>query len=282
MSTTSYASLAKYAPGTYVPAFDYTGTLPANLITDEKHNITAANGRDFHFIVPLFAPFFVYDDSLVIGHTSASGIYTVLREGIDYLPAYQFIGASRSCAKPIYGAIGFINTKLAGTITLSYHTLGGNWTLDLAEITSILTNALLNPRSLSWEQVVDKPVLFPVIDHEWNLTDLVGASDIVRELHGVADAILASSDTSYTAAESNHMLDTNNPHVVNKAQVGLGNVENFPVANSAQALAGTSSDVYMTPSTTSIYVNQQIAGLDLVNTVKKLFGKHKAYFHSQS
>lgn len=45
----------------------------------------------------------------------------------------------------------------------------------------------------------------------------------------------------------NFNIRTDNPHGVTKAQVGLGQVENYPPASNAQALAGTSSQHYLTP-----------------------------------
>lgn len=46
---------------------------------------------------------------------------------------------------------------------------------------------------------------------------------------------------------SPHTTDLNNPHKVTKAQVGLGQVENFPVASVQAAVAGTDNTSYMTP-----------------------------------
>lgn len=48
-----------------------------------------------------------------------------------------------------------------------------------------------------------------------------------------------------------HLMATDNPHSVTKAQVGLGQVENYPIATSVQAKEGTAEDVYMTPLRTT-------------------------------
>lgn len=279
MATLSYEYLTPYSPGLYKPVFDNTGKLASNRVTGEKHVISAANNKDFHFIVPLFAPFFA-DETLAVGHTSSAGVYTLLRLGIDYLPAHQFIGASRACAKPIYGSISLLNTKLAGTITLTYQTLGGSWTLALSELATILTDVIINPRALSWEQVVDKPVLFPVIDHEWNLDDLVGAKEIVDEIRGVADAIAQASLQPVETVETTHVLDHNNPHNVTKTQVGLGNVQNYRVATQAEAIQGTSTTAYMTPSLTAAAINSLGAG-GSTGSAGTSVKKSRAYYQSQ-
>lgn len=54
------------------------------------------------------------------------------------------------------------------------------------------------------------------------------------------DAIVGNSLTT-------HLADMNNPHQTTKGQVGLGNVQNYPLATNAQAQAATQNDLYMTP-----------------------------------
>lgn len=75
---------------------------------------------------------------------------------------------------------------------------------------------------------------------------------------------LALGETSSTAyrgdrgkAAYDHITETDNPHAVTKAQVGLGSVINYGLATEAEAKAGTSSAKYMTP----LRVAQAIAEL---------------------
>ena len=44
-----------------------------------------------------------------------------------------------------------------------------------------------------------------------------------------------------------HIADKNNPHTTTKAQVGLGNVDNYATASTAEAQAGLVNDKFMTP-----------------------------------
>lgn len=54
-----------------------------------------------------------------------------------------------------------------------------------------------------------------------------------------------------------HIGRTDNPHNVTKAQVGLGNVDNFSTATQQQAQTGTDNASYMTPLRTSQAINTQ-------------------------
>jgi hypothetical protein len=100
-------------------------------------------------------------------------------------------------------------------------------------------------------------VAFPVIDHEWDLVDLVGASEVVDALDQIRDAIGAGGQTGLAA----HIADKTNPHDVTAAQVGLGNVQNYPIATTAQAQGGTNATTYMTP----LLVAQAITALGQAN-----------------
>jgi len=222
--------------------FDPTGASSANRVTGEQHVVNAIDFRDFNFLIPDFAPFFT--DTFVVSFRDGSNNIRTMAEGVDYIFSHQFISASKATAKPVFGSITFLNNQISGVVSLTYNTIGGNWTLSETKIAEILASALYNPRVTSWEQVVDMPVSFPVIDHEWNLVDMVGASEVVNAIEGIRDALLINSQTNAAA----HIADTNNPHQTTKEQVGLGNVQNYPIATGTEALAGTSNNTYVTPA----------------------------------
>lgn len=52
-----------------------------------------------------------------------------------------------------------------------------------------------------------------------------------------------------------HVSDQNNPHNVTKSQVGLGSVQNYPVASTTEAEAGVATNRYMTPATSVLLMN---------------------------
>lgn len=72
----------------------------------------------------------------------------------------------------------------------------------------------------------------------------------------VAQAITSQIGNAFQA----HITNYNNPHQVTKAQVGLGNVQNYPVATVADAQAGSNNTEYMTPYLTAQAVTTQALG----------------------
>jgi hypothetical protein len=69
---------------------------------------------------------------------------------------------------------------------------------------------------------------------------------------------LQSSVNNVSSSLDAHASNTSNPHGVTKAQVGLGNVQNYGIATQAQAEAGTANNVYMTPLRTKNYVDTRL------------------------
>lgn len=55
-----------------------------------------------------------------------------------------------------------------------------------------------------------------------------------------------------------HLNDKQNPHGTTKAQVGLGKVEDYPIATQQQAQVGTDNASYMTPLRVAEYCNSKV------------------------
>lgn len=70
----------------------------------------------------------------------------------------------------------------------------------------------------------------------------------------VHEAIVAVAGTALDA----HKADHSNPHQVTKAQVGLSNVNNYPVASTAEAQDTTNDVTYMTPRAVDDQVGQTL------------------------
>lgn len=180
---------------------DTSGNAPTNLIANEIHTTTEANFRDYHFVIPNFAPFYVDNFKLVYHH---SGIDRVLDEGVDYVFALPYVAGVRSIGKPMYGAISFNNLDVNGIIKLTYQTLGGEWIADKLHVLTRMTEMVYNPRTTIWDMVTDKPDIFPPIPHYNDYDDFYGQEQVVTSLNEIRDAILQGKsgpgdyDSDYT------------------------------------------------------------------------------------
>lgn len=204
--------------------FDPTGQAPSNRITGEQIIITAPGDRRYHFTMVKFAPMF--EEGLVLKIRSTDGSVTELQKGVDYYLSNQFKDASNATMHPIWGSITFLRRNIVGVLIADYNTLGDIWTIDSQKIIEILANQTRNPRTTTWEQVVERPVDFPVIDHPWNLADMVGMKEIYEVLENFYQAYLVNigggggGGGEGGAALIAHMNDRTNSHRVTANQTG--------------------------------------------------------------
>lgn len=133
---------------------------------------------------------------------------------------------------------------------------------------------------LRTEQAIAKQALIPLNNHITNTNNPHNTTAAQVGLGNVANYVVASlSDaqtgtrqdaymTPYLTAQAisaqvgttlqNHINDTSNPHHTTAAQVGLGNVQNFSIATTPDAQAGTRNDLYMTPARTTDAISYQV------------------------
>ncbi len=231
-------------PGPNVYPFDPTGNDPSCLISNELHTLTVVNNSNYHFIVPLFAPYFL--ESLTVYHQPVGSVgFQPLTLNIDYVPAYPYWGAQLRTGKKVYGAISFLNLQLDGQIRLSYQTVGGEYTLDEDKLIEITANIVYNPRITTWEQISGVNNHFPPTVHAWEPQDLVGQQDILDKLEGIINALMSINNNSNLLS---HSTNYGNPHRTDKFQVGLGNLQNFPMGTIAEIVAGISTERYVHPA----------------------------------
>lgn len=217
---------------------DLNGTNPANLIKNEPQTLQAPGPKDYYFIIPKAAPFFV--DSLKVVNSANGQPYV---EGADYQVGHLFIEAMDSIGRPIAGSIRFMRPTIIGQVLLTYQTLGGNWGFSDADILRELSNRLVNPLIRSWGDIAPLPYSFPPLPHDQRIDTLIGSKQLNDSLNRIGDILEATA----AGTSQSHIADYNNPHRVTKTQVGLGNVPNFFMASDDQNTDATRNDLFTNP-----------------------------------
>lgn len=206
----------------YAYPFDPTGQAASNRIVDEQIIVNSPGDRLFHFTLPKFAPFF--EEGAELKLRTLDGSIIPLTNKVDYYFSHKFMEATLATMHPVWGSITFLRRDIVGTLLFTYQTLGGEWTVDYQKILEIMVNTSVNPRITTWEQVTDRPREFPVIDHPWNLVDMVGWSDVVDVLERFLNAYIASLDPNTGGGSSAiiyaHINNFLNPHRTTADQVG--------------------------------------------------------------
>lgn len=234
---------------------DTTGLAASNKVSREMHVLTEVNANAYRILVLDFAP--LYQDNFVMISKDSLGVETVLRRDIDYTFTLPYASAIRSIGKMIYGAVALSNTVVQGTLYVTYQTLGGEETADVQKVRELLYEIAYNPRTTSWDVITNKPYQFPPQPHTQPLESLKGTEELIDSIEEVAQAIIDTSKESTPYLK--HILNEENPHDTDKEQVGLGLVENYPVATAKEVSDRTSVDKYVLLSQAlSIFADKRI------------------------
>ncbi len=168
---------------------DTTGSALSNRVRGEFQTLSPPTQSDnFHFIIPKSGPY--YRDTMKVRHVSTNRL---LVRGIDWEAGHYFHSASyetESVKGGIYQSILFLDRSLSGQVHLEeYFVLGGEWSLNENKILEILSNRLVDPRSVTYEQVSGKPEVFPPIEHMHPAGDLVGMREQTEATYQISAAI---------------------------------------------------------------------------------------------
>lgn len=219
---------------------------PSNLIPAEVQTLQTPGQDDYYFIIPHAAPYYV--ETLELRNHVSGALYA---EGVDYVIGHYFVDAMKSLKRPIAGSIRFLRKNITGQVRIKYHTVGGQWGFNANAILAELSNKQLNPITRSWEQIDGLPARFPSIAHDQPVDHLVGSTDIEEAIQGIATAVIAAA----AGSSQSHIDARNNPHGVTKAQVGLPDVLNLPLASLTEALNTNFASGYSTPRTVYHAIN---------------------------
>lgn len=234
-----------------------------NRVNDEPHEITTQASR---FFVPQGGPFFA------LGLQLMDSANNLLRPGIDYLALHLDFDATRATGKEVDSIIYVKNLAIAGTVKLTCHYVGGPYSATTDALQQILDDLIVSDGSqFVWGNVLNKPVQYPPAAHMHHIRNLFGTDEMVTVLEGIRMAIIngdagtlnaifqyidqkqqqlanslpgvyATQDALQTALNTH--LTASNAHP--KSAVGLGNVDNYATATTAEAQAGVNRDKFIT------------------------------------
>jgi len=254
---------------------DLDGTSPTNKIVGERREITQNTARVF---VPLAGPF--YTSTFVIRNVDTGKDLVPVD---DYVLAQPFAQASLRSGKDVMCAV-VLKVQAPITVEMDYQVVGGEYSWNLGALKDLIEELNLDERPIKWGSIIGRPTMYPPAPHIHDIGDTYGWEYVTWQLERITNAILVGDEASHDELRQqmqfirdqlqanidavdkkvdDHLNDFANPHKTTKAQVGLGLVENYQVASSAEALAGTAANRYMTPTLVSVLANR--IATELVN-----------------
>lgn len=213
--------------------FDPNGLNPANIVPEERFQITEANFRDFHFVIPTFSPFLT-SDFVVKFYTNPEDTIPakVMTEGLDYQFVLSYHAATRSIGKPVYGGISISAIRFSGTVGISYRTIGGEWIANKNYVLQVLAEKAYNPRIAYWDEVTNVQQMFPPVNHPMDFDKVYGQQELIQAIDRLRNDIAA-----------NRNADPIVRHLLNQGPLQHLTEEMLAKINSIQAGIATAEEV---------------------------------------
>lgn len=238
---------------------DFKGTLASNYREGEEHTLTKANGRVNRMFTPDFGAF--YTESLVVRQSDGK----LLVRDKDYVVTYYYKDLGAVTAKEVCAIIVVTNKDVTPGVRITYRAVGGPYALSFKELKAVLDETETAPGKIKWEDIIDKPLQYVPDDHEHEYWQLYGLESTNFNLDALGKAwalgrksliegnrtyyqnyiLLAQAAVdSYRLQVNAHIADRANPHKTDKIKIQLGNVNNWPMANTAESTTKTVNNKY--------------------------------------
>jgi len=251
---------------------DLTGSASSNAIGNESHTVPRDTSRGFALD---YGPF--YTKSLVIRKASDG---EALIAHVDYIALHQYQEATLVAGQEICAAVLITNADIEGELLVDYQVVGGGFSSSVSVIQELVAALEIDDRAIAWGDIIGKLEAFPPSPHYHDLDDFYGFEYMIAAIDRMTGAIMHGDYYDHellrqrisnlrvelqqliddqAEALTLHLGDFANPHKVTKAQIGLDLVDNFATATVAEASAGLSQTLFMTPYNTFAAI-QVLAG----------------------
>lgn len=157
---------------------DITGVATTHRIVNETHTLT----KDKQVIVPHEAAFYTNLMTIRKGNKT-------LTHGIDYEFGNFYEEATRITGKEVMVTIRFLS-KITGTVSLTYQTVGGEFTDLNDNVIELLESLIHDTRKVRFDDIINLPKAFPPQRHLHDISDISGWIALVTNMIEVRDAIL--------------------------------------------------------------------------------------------
>ena len=216
------------------------------------YTLAPAAGAEFNYIIPACAPFDASISTLTtvsIVATAKSwcgvplGVSTPLVQWLDWVPSLRFAGASAELGRGIYFAISFMDTALAGVVTVNGVSVDISFTPTNAQIAAFATGGV-NPLVTTWESFFNITTPYPQAVIGYGTTTSV---DIVSQLNTLNTMLASSSGKTSVFNFNIHISNYNNPHITTSKDLGLDAVPNW-ITGMAADMVNKNANAFVTPA----------------------------------
>lgn len=230
--------------------FDLTGRLATNKHSGEEHTLFRVAGKANRMATPKYGAY--YKESLEV--RTSTGQPLVYNK--DYFCTYYYDEIWDLNAKEVCALIVITNPEIEDNIRITYQAVGGPYSLSVDELREILDEVENSPDKIKWTDIRNKPIQFAPSLHEHEYWQLYGLETTVVNLDMLGEAwtvgrkgvlddnryyyknyvdLAQQALNEYEVKVFAHISDRGNPHLTDKFKIGLGNINNWGMANPVES-----------------------------------------------
>lgn len=247
---------------------DLTGVAKTNLVRMEPF-VIHADGRD---AIKVAQEGLFYVDSLKVYDKDKNE----LTKWWDYKPVYIFPEATKHTGESVTGFVQILNKEVTVGGYMTYQVVGGHWGYVSQLLVDLLWAAVTDTRSVFYDNILNKPSLFPAAYHTHAISDVTGWEVRTNLVEQVIDTIITKADDvraeylikridvirEYVDARYDEIVGWLNDHKNNRhahgetgTTVGINNLQNLGTATLPESVKGERLDVRMTVAGMKAAVN---------------------------
>lgn len=249
---------------------DLTGKSSTNLVNGEEHLLLSHDGLTQRVVVLDNGGFYTRD--LVVYGSD----YNALIPNQDYVATYVYADASQQTGLEICGALVIINPALTGSVYVTAQIPGGDYAFSLTALEDTLEYLRgLKGAKPTWAGFIGVQTQWVDGELQRARWSKMGYQQVNVQLESITQAMMAGNQEAETAWRhyaldeynkqklmfdtrlKDHVADSADPHNLTSAQLGLGLVANYPVANETISRVGTSNVHYQVPQQLFLEVDEK-------------------------
>lgn len=254
---------------------DLTGANPANLIIDEIHTLVRVGTKNHRLLLPNEGMF--YKRGLSVRQTVDG---KPLVYGVDYHFGYHAQEFSLLTGLDIETFIVFTNPAVTSEIKISYQALGGDSSLMRNQLKDLLDSIDEDSIVHNFYDIIGMPEGFPGDEnHPHEYWQIYAWDSLIENLDFIAAAVengnkaaILQAARDYMKSQSHkmddyvevyrgymsHLVDFNNPHEVDKNDVGLDKINNWRMATYLESNNKTIDNLYLPISGTISLIEKHL------------------------
>lgn len=167
--------------------YDPTGESENNRVVNEEKII---DGDPDRIILLNGGTFYAKNLTITLTEDNSELIYEE-----DYIFQYLNSDATIRAGLPAYVVIILLNKKIIGKLFITYQVVGGIYVNIHNAIEDALKELQEQDGTLSWDNIINKPAVFPPELHTHTMDDLTGVDGIIAALNSIADSIAGEHPT---------------------------------------------------------------------------------------